>query len=141
MSASGEVAVDVDPGVVLGEQGSCLFAASFGPKPLAREIIIIGFNDDVRTFTSGEEIADVFAGVVAFGNKSRGAQTGFTLPIQAIEVAPFEVKILRTGDIPDHDEVNAVCDGPLRERTQNIVRGGNGSDDKRRGGCSHRTNF
>ena len=66
----GEVAVDVDPGVVLGEQGSCLFAASFGPKPLARKIIIVGFDDESGTFASGEEIADVFAGVVAFGNKS-----------------------------------------------------------------------
>src|SRR5215218_7128590 len=59
-----EVAVDVDP-AVLFDDGHGMTPAPIVPELFARDVVVVGLDDDARAAAYGEEVAEVLARVVA----------------------------------------------------------------------------
>jgi len=91
------------------------------PEAFQRQIVVIGFNDDFGATFHGDQIAEVFSGVVTFRKELRKRQTTIQLSFDAPEVASVKPEIRGGPPVSYDDEVDALLAASLCTGIEDLI--------------------
>src|SRR4051794_39527988 len=100
------------------------------PELFARDVVVVGLDDDACARADGQEVAEILARVVARGAEACEAEARLVLRVEAVEVAALQLKVGGARHVADDDELPAALAGAFGQRGEHAVGRGDGGDDE-----------